>query len=120
MELRGFAHILPYAWSLDDWMMKSLNLVNAIMNGSLIFIILGIVLPIVFSKLTTFSQTTKIIFILSCLLEGYLGLMGNSLSIQHIMINFLAGVIGYMIFVCLIQLVSLKRSLVEMSQDAQM
>jgi len=92
---RSPVNLWPLAWIRDIDKVGLNQVFSQLISNILMFIPLGLLLPLVFKKLKKFTPTILIISGISLIIEFHQYFIGRSADITNLITNTLGGIIGY-------------------------
>ena len=102
-------NVIPFRVLQETWGMPEPKKIAQTAANVVMFVPLGILLPVAFPKMRSFVKTTLSLALFSFGIEFTQYFTGRSADIDDLMLNTLGGVLGYLIFFVLSRLVRKKQ-----------
>lgn len=101
-------NLIPFNWLFERWEMGVLKMIAQVIGNILMFIPLGLLLPVVFKSLSSFKKIFQVTFYFSLFIEFIQYFIGRSSDIDDLILNTLGGMLGYAVYCIVYKLFSLK------------
>ncbi len=98
----------PFDWIWNEYTMGFGGMIEQLILNIMMFIPLGLLLPLAIKRTRKFHITALVIFTTTLSIELLQLFMGRSCDIDDVIMNFTGGVLGYLIFMLLRRLFSGK------------
>lgn len=91
-------NLVPFRFVFDAWDMGIRKQLTQSLANVLMFVPLGLTLPLAFKKARSFAKTTVTLLLFSLSIEVVQFFIGRSADIDDLMLNTLGGMLGYLAF----------------------
>lgn len=91
-------NLVPFVWVTNTYEMGWKNMIEQLLLNIAMFVPYGILLPIVSDKMEKFLKTAGVVFATTLTIEVVQYFIGRSADIDDVIMNFLGGVIGYLLY----------------------
>lgn len=92
-------NLVPFSWLKSAWQSGRNFVINQLVLNIIMFIPLGILLPVVFKSLSKWWKTAMVTVAVTAAIEVLQLFIGRSGDIDDILMNYAGGMIGYILFV---------------------
>jgi len=93
-----YVNIIPFQWARETWAMGKSKMTIQLISNILMFVPVGLFVPIVFAKARSFWKTMCMAFVFTFSIETFQYLTGRSADIDDLILNLLGAMIGYGVF----------------------
>lgn len=91
-------NLIPFNFITETWLMSARKQITQAIANILMFLPLGFIFPIAFTKMRKLWSTTICMMLFSFLIEFIQYFVGRSADIDDLMLNTLGGILGYGVF----------------------
>lgn len=92
-------NVVPFKFMMETYDMGYRAMISQVISNMVMFIPIGLLLPIVFKKCREFKFTALYVFLFTFSIELIQYFIGRSCDVDDIIMNFLGGVVGYGIYI---------------------
>ena len=92
-------NIVPFKFMMETYEMGYRAMISQVISNMIMFVPIGLLLPIVFKKCKEFKFTALYVFLFTFSIEFIQYFIGRSCDVDDIIMNFLGGVVGYGIYI---------------------
>ena len=103
-----FLNLRPFAWAVEGYEMSTQNMVRQLLLNIAMFVPYGLLLPMAMKGLRSFLRTGAAVLGTTAAIETIQYFIGRSADVDDVMMNFLGGVLGYLLYVLLNRLLGSK------------
>lgn len=94
-------NLILLRWMNGTWAMGEDRMFSQGIANLLMFVPLGLLIPVVFARARSFLKTTVLVLVCTLSIEFCQYFMGRSADIDDVLLNLLGGVVGYALFALL-------------------
>lgn len=101
-------NIVPFKFMMETYEMGYRAMISQVISNMIMFVPIGLLLPIVFKKCREFKFTALYVFLFTFSIEFIQYFIGRSCDVDDIIMNFLGGVVGYGIYIVFRRFIEVK------------
>jgi glycopeptide antibiotics resistance protein len=91
----------PFIWTREVYSMGAVKMIKQLAANIVMFIPFGLLLPMTNEKMNKLWKTALFVLFFTVLIETLQFFMGRSADIDDVIMNFIGGILGYLLFLLL-------------------